>query len=589
MTTLSQALSVHTASLAAGGQTAATVRKARYSIQPFTRRHGLSGITLVFEVTREHIEGFLADGRERRKWCSRTERRHFYDLFQFFRTCVNRGFLSTSPMEGMEPPSYLDRPPQYETYTDEDIEAILNACDDAGGRWMRLRNRAIIWLMWTGGLRRREILALKVADIDFAHHAVRLSNRGTVALEAKAVAAIECYLAERNSDSPHLFLRRGKKPILETTFEHTLHDISKLMGRHINAQSLCANWKARGGPTRRPLRNPYALMNREWPDCPMARARDSFLASVAAQGLSRSTEHSYKESTAQFLAHILERRPSVSPDEITRADIEGFLASLHARKLSLYTVHRCYRGLRRWFGILHDREEIPRNPVDKVNPPRLPKITIAPYHHKDVERLLAAATQSPKYAERDAAMITALYGTGVRRMELMNLAPSDILPGQLVIRQGKGMKDRHVPLDSHTEGVLRRYAENSNGSTRLFAPLGINGVYQRIRRLGKRASVDVSRAIHRFRDTFAVRYLENGGAIDDLQVILGHSSMETTLRYVRWGREQRAVDAGRRFTPWANNGHNGEDALSPTDELTLLNELEQITRRKLELVRDGHA
>ncbi len=184
---------------------------------------------------------------------------------------------------------------------------------------------------------------------------------------------------------------------------------------------------------------------------------------------------------------------------------------------------------------------------------------------------------------------------GLRLGEGLNLRIGDIdrQSMRVHLRQGKGKKDRHVPLDSHTEGVLRRYAESREGRPRLFA-LTRTGVYLRVRRLSARASVNASRPIHRFRDTYAVRYLENGGAIDDLQVILGHANMETTLRYVRWGREQRAVDAGRRFTPWANNGngHKSEYASVGTHilsrdkgELALLEELERITRRKLELLQ----
>ena len=80
--------------------------------------------------------------------------------------------------------------------------------------------------------------------------------------------------------------------------------------------------------------------------------------------------------------------------------------------------------------------------------------------------------------------------------------------------------------------------------------------------------------VHRFRDSFAIRFVENGGRGEDLQVILGHADIKVTMHYVDWNRKQRSVDAGRSFTPWAKRA--GEEAPD---------ELERITLRKLELTR----
>ena len=256
-------------------------------------------------------------------------------------------------------------------------------------------------------------------------------------------------------------------------------------------------------------------------------------------------------AVGRFLSYMLPSRPKVEPSEITRGDVEDFLISLYDQPGG-HSVHQVHRVLRRWFGFLEDRDEIPTNPMAKVKPPRLPKIAIEPYSPEDIERMLAVAARDPRFAERDIMMITTLYGTGLRKSELVNLAPSDIKPGLLIVRQGKGKKDRWVPLDPHTEQVLTDYAAGRQHSPRLLAPLAGRGVHNRIQKLGKQAGIKRP-YVHLFRHTFAVRFLENGGAIDDLQVILGHADIETTLRYGRWGREQRAVDKGRQFTPWAKS------------------------------------
>ena len=135
----------------------------------------------------------------------------------------------------------------------------------------------------------------------------------------------------------------------------------------------------------------------------------------------------------------------------------------------------------------------------------------------------------------------------------------------------------------------------------------MSGLHQLIWRLCRRAGVEQYRCVHRFRDSFAVRFLELGGRIDDCQTILGHADINVTLRYVRHGRDRRALEAGKAFLPWASrNGHsNGNGAQAPLgksgilesppparnngDELALLEELERITRRKLELLATGRA
>ena len=115
-----------------------------------------------------------------------------------------------------------------------------------------------------------------------------------------------------------------------------------------------------------------------------------------------------------------------------------------------------------------------------------------------------------------------------------------------------------------------------NGGGRIFGSLNsVFGLYHALARLCDRAGVEKYRIVHRFRDSFAVRFLEAGGAIDDLQTLLGHADLSTTLRYVRHGKEQRAIDAGRKYFPWSSrNGHtNGNGAHAATEsagELALL-------------------
>ena len=601
MTSLAQAIDLHLDALRAAARAPATVRKAFCSIAQFRREQGLADDFLLAGVTAERVAAFLRRGRES-KWASRTERRHFQTLLELFAFCVSAGLLEDSPMAGMEAPSYVDRPRQHEIYSEADLQAMLVACDRLQG--FGRRNRAIVWVLWSTGLWPSELVRLRVGDVDLERGAVQLKTK-LAPLPKAGAAELGSYIEARGRRQfEEIFVSRTGRPMTTQGVEKFFGDLGALFGRPVNAGSFRASLRARGGLWKRPRAGKETFANRDWPDCPLTRARNAFFAANDARGLSSSTRETYERAVGRFLAYFLPDHPAAGPEEISTADMEAYLTYLSRRNLSDYTRHQMYRSMRRWFAFLEERGEIAANPMAKMRAPRLPHVVVRPYSESDVSALLQEASRQPDeaMAARDVAAITVLYGCGLRAGEVLNLRADDILPGQLLIRQGKGSKDRYVALDPHTETTLRRYAAR-NGGGRIFGSLRSTfGLYHAVARLCDRAGVEKYRIVHRFRDSFAVRFLEAGGAIDDLQTLLGHSDLSTTLRYVRHGRESRAIAASKAFLPWASrNGHSngngaherlGESGIleSPAparnngDELALLEELERITRRKLELL-----
>lgn len=190
---------------------------------------------------------------------------------------------------------------------------------------------------------------------------------------------------------------------------------------------------------------------------------------------------------------------------------------------------------------------IPFNPASELEMPRtehrLPKAILT---HGDVERVLRIPDTTTPFGLRDRAILEVFYSTGIRRNELcqLNLTDLDFQRGGLRVEQGKGRKDRYVPIGARALGWVEKYLTHSRprlgkmgDPVALF--LGKTGrrvhpgrlaahVHQLIgqARLGKTGSC------HLFRHSFATALLENGCDIRHIQAMMGHAKLETTAIYI---------------------------------------------------------
>lgn len=288
-----------------------------------------------------------------------------------------------------------------------------------------------------------------------------------------------------------------------------------------------------------------------------ADLRDRFFQDLRATGRSEKTLAHYSEAFNQFWGFYFAHDPFRDPRKVRAIDVQAFLVSLRKRKLKDATVQARYRALHRFFGWLVKYRYIDQSPMQGVSRPRVVPEPVIPYTDSEVRRMLEATRCWPVSALRDQVMIYLLYNTGMRVGELATLTAKDVHVGWVEVR-GKGKKKRSVALEDITEGGLRQYMAQPVPLRKCLFGLSVSGIQQTIYRLANAASVPGAH-VHRFRDTFAVRFLENGGGINDLQIIMGHADIETTQRYVMYGNEDRALAAQRKFAPFARftNGDRG--------------------------------
>lgn len=153
---------------------------------------------------------------------------------------------------------------------------------------------------------------------------------------------------------------------------------------------------------------------------------------------------------------------------------------------------------------------------------------------ENIERMRDGCTEV-----RDLAMIDLLYSTGIRVGELVNLNRKDVdLEQRECVVFGKGDKERKVYFDAKSKVHLKKYLDSRNDNNEalfvsLDAPydrLRISGVEIRLRELGRKLSLNRIHP-HKFRRTMATRAIDKGMPIEQVQKLLGHSQIDTTMRY----------------------------------------------------------
>ena len=225
----------------------------------------------------------------------------------------------------------------------------------------------------------------------------------------------------------------------------------------------------------------------------------------------------HRKMLARFLVEYLGSYPP------TPELAKGFLAQYANRKpRTLARYAKMIRGFMKWFG----------EPMDdlKIKIPR----SLPPYtEDDDIAKIIEAAQLKKTHKRlgvRDAALIITAVRTGLRRAELANLEPKDIHPDFLVVRNGKGGKDRVVALSPSVKSLLHHFTEDMAPSERVFG-LKPACISNKIRQFAKKAGLDGFHT-HTLRHKFATDLLERGANIKQIQELLGHENLSTTEVYL---------------------------------------------------------
>lgn len=255
-----------------------------------------------------------------------------------------------------------------------------------------------------------------------------------------------------------------------------------------------------------------------------------FLDAKKVEGCSERTIIYYKSTIEHLLLSI-----DTPVRKMTTEIIRNYLVEYQKKNnCSNVTVDNIRRNLSSFFSWLEEEDYILKSPMKRIHKIKTKTVVKNVISDEGIEKLRDNCSSI-----RDLAIIDLLYSTGIRVGELVNLNIDDIdLDGRECVVYGKGDKERRVYFDAKAKVHLREYIESRKDNNKalfvtLDAPhdrLKISGVEIRLRQLGRKLELERIHP-HKFRRSMATRAIDKGMPIEQVQKILGHSQIDTTMQY----------------------------------------------------------
>ena len=255
-----------------------------------------------------------------------------------------------------------------------------------------------------------------------------------------------------------------------------------------------------------------------------------FMAAKRVEGCSDKSLRYYESTIRNMLEGI--GKPEC---QITTEDLRTYLDTYQRRgTVSKVTLDNVRRILSSFFSWLEDEDYIVKSPVRRIHKVKTGKTVKETYTDESLELMRDHCDNA-----RDLAMIDLLASTGIRVGELVKLNRSDVdFESRECIVFGKGNKQRKVYFDARTKIHLQKYLlERTDKCEALFVSLlkpferlQISGVEIRLRKIGKELNLAKVHP-HKFRRTLATMAIDKGMTIEQVQQLLGHQSIDTTLQY----------------------------------------------------------
>ena len=255
-----------------------------------------------------------------------------------------------------------------------------------------------------------------------------------------------------------------------------------------------------------------------------------FIAAKRVEGCSEKSLKYYDSTIRQLFGCVTKPVREINTD-----NLRGYLAEYqHKRNSSKVTIDNIRRIFSSFFGWLEDEDYILKSPVRRIRKIKTEKTIKETFSDEGLEQLRDACNEI-----RDLAMIDLLASTGIRVGEMVQLNREDInFHERECVVLGKGGSERLVYFDARTKIHLQNYLDSRNDDNpALFVSLTmpherllIGGVETRLREVGKQADMQKVHP-HKFRRTLATRAIDKGMPIEQVQRLLGHVRIDTTMHY----------------------------------------------------------
>ncbi len=272
---------------------------------------------------------------------------------------------------------------------------------------------------------------------------------------------------------------------------------------------------------------------------------NSFLSAKKVEGCSEKTLDYYRATLKKMFTRIEKDITAITTNNV-RQYLSDFKEKRGSSKVTIDNIRRIFSSFFSW---LEDEDFIAKNPVRRIHRVRADSLVKEIISDESLEMLRDSCTEM-----RDLAMIDMLASTGMRVGELvrMNISDIDFQERQCIVF-GKGNKERTVYFNARTKIHLNNYLQSRKDSnpalfvslSKPFNRLSISGVEKRLRLLGDRINIAKVHP-HKFRRTLATTAIDRGMPIEQVQKLLGHVKIDTTLHYAMVG-QNNVKNSHRKF------------------------------------------
>ena len=268
----------------------------------------------------------------------------------------------------------------------------------------------------------------------------------------------------------------------------------------------------------------------------MTQLRQRMVDDMSVRGLADNTKKSYLNSVSGLALHYAR-----SPDRISAQEVQDYLIFLHDERGLTWQSCNCARhGIRFFYRITLGLPE----PHFYLPGAKTPSILPELLNHDELVRLFSVTTN-----RKHRALLITTYAAGLRASELGRLKIRDIDSQRMCLRidQGKGSKDRYVPLSPRLLEELRDYWRRVRPETWIFPnqllgrPMSRDGAWHIYKVAKEKAGIDKPGGIHTLRHCYATGLLEAGVELHVIQRRLGHSSIRSTMRYLHLAHDKTSA------------------------------------------------
>jgi integrase/recombinase XerD len=259
----------------------------------------------------------------------------------------------------------------------------------------------------------------------------------------------------------------------------------------------------------------------------MSDLRERMIADLELRNYSPETIRAYIRCVADFAKHFHQSPDQLGPDQVR--DYQIFL--VRQKKASWASFNQAVCALRFFYNVTLCRKEM----IEHIPYPRSEKRLPSTLSKEEVSAVLQATANI-----KHRAILTSIYAAGLRVSEAAKLRPEDIDSKQqiIIVRQGKGRRDRLVMLSPHLLDILRQYWKAYRPTSWLFpgptssCPITTTSIYKICQRSAQSANLSKHISPHTLRHSFASHLLEAGTDLRTIQLLMGHRNLKTTALYL---------------------------------------------------------